>query len=94
MHAFSRAGIPAADVIRIATINGARALGIDKDFGSIAVGKWGDLAIVRGNPLEDITHTRNVQYVVRAGVAHRSAELLESISGQLGPHSEDEADQW
>ncbi len=94
MHVLSSAGIPAADVLRIATINGARALGIDKDFGSIAPGKWGDLAIVRGDPLTKITHTRNVEYVVRAGKLHRTTDLLESIVGRLGPTREEEASQW
>jgi imidazolonepropionase-like amidohydrolase len=94
MHALSSAGIPNADVLRIATVNGARALGIDKDFGSISPGKWGDLAIVTGNPIEDIRRTRTVRYVVRAGNLHETAKLLESIQGKLGPESGDTVDEW
>ncbi len=94
MHVMANAGIPAADVIRIATINGARALKIDDEHGSIAVGKSGDLLIVSGNPLEDITSTRNGQYVIRSGIVYRPAELLDSVKGQLGPTSDEEAAEW
>jgi imidazolonepropionase-like amidohydrolase len=94
MQAMSEAGIPQADVLRIATINGARALGIDKDFGSLEVGKWGDAVILSGNPLADIRNTRNPDFVIRAGHAYRPAELLKSIAGKLGPANDQETADW
>ena len=94
MHILNNSGIPAADVIRIATINGARALQIDKEYGSITKGKFGDLMIVKGNPLEDIKNTRNVKKVVRAGTVYDSKELLESVKGKLGPTNDEEAKAW
>jgi len=42
-----------ADAARIATINSARSLGLEADFGSIEVGKTADLVILSGDPLED-----------------------------------------
>ncbi len=94
MELLNSAGIPAADVIRIATINGAEALNIEADHGSIAVGKSGDLFVVTGNPLEDIKHTRNIQQVVKAGVVYDSQELLKSVAGKLGPASAVEEKDW
>jgi cytosine/adenosine deaminase-related metal-dependent hydrolase len=42
-----------AEAARIATINSARSLGLDKVFGSIESGKRADLVILDGDPLED-----------------------------------------
>jgi len=94
LDALVRNGIPAADALKIATINGARALKIEKDHGSIEVGKAADLVIVKGNPLENIRNTRNVQTVVRAGEVYDAAELLAKVKGKLGPASEEEASEW
>ena len=94
LDAFVRAGIPAADAIRIGTINGARALRIDRDYGSIEKGKVADFFIVDGDPLENIRNTRNVRFVSTAGRLHRSAELLQSVVGLLGPSSEADRDEW
>ena len=42
-----------ADAIKIATINSARSLGLENEFGSIESGKTADLVILDGDPLED-----------------------------------------
>jgi len=42
-----------ADAVRMATINGAKCMGIDHDFGTIDVGKKADLAVLNGNPFAD-----------------------------------------
>ena len=85
LDAFVRAGITPADALKIATINGARALNVSDKLGSIEVGKFADLFIIRGDPLDDIRNTRNVHTVVKGGVAYDSAELLRSVEGKLGP---------
>lgn len=94
IDAFVRAGISPADAIRIATINGARALRIDQDHGSIAVGKSADFFVVNGNPLDNIRNTRNVQWVSAAGQLHDSKALLSTVAGSLGPKSQDEIEAW
>lgn len=94
MDAFSRSGIPNADVIRIATINGAKAMRIDKEHGSIEKGKIADLYIVEGDPIKNIRNTRNGKYVVKAGKVYIPSELLKSVRGTLGPADETQEKDW
>jgi len=88
------AGIPAADVIKAATINGARALNVDDKLGSVEVGKLADLLVVRGNPLKDIRVTRDIGWVMKDGHIYRPAELLAQARGQIGPASEEDHAEW
>jgi imidazolonepropionase-like amidohydrolase len=92
LQAFVEAGIPEADALRIATINGARALGMSDRLGTLEVGKWADLVVVRGNPLTDIRRTRNVEWVMTRGDLHRAGALRDSARGTVGPSSAEEAD--
>ncbi|HET9766971.1 MAG TPA: amidohydrolase family protein, partial [Thermoanaerobaculia bacterium] len=48
------AGIPAADVLRIATLGAAEVMGKDGELGSLQPGKLADLALVPGDPTRDI----------------------------------------
>lgn len=85
MDALHRSGIPTHDVLRIATINGARALGVDDVLGTLEPGKLADLVIMSGNPLVDIQNTRNVRTVLKNGEIYDAREVLESVKGTLGP---------
>ncbi|MCH8285352.1 amidohydrolase family protein [candidate division KSB1 bacterium] len=91
MDAFVLSGIPPADAIKIATINGARALRMGDILGSIEVGKLGDLFVTKGNPLQNIRNTRNVHTVVKGGKVYDTQELLKSVEGKLGPKN---AEDW
>ena len=48
------AGFHPLEVIRAATLNGAQALGAEKDLGTVEPGKLADLAIIEVNPLENL----------------------------------------
>jgi imidazolonepropionase-like amidohydrolase len=48
------AGFHPIEVIMAATLNGAEALGMDDEIGSIEIGKKADLFIVEENPLENL----------------------------------------
>jgi imidazolonepropionase-like amidohydrolase len=67
MEAYAEAGIPAADVLRAASINGATWLGKGADFGTIEVGKQADLLLIDGDPLKDIKDIRKISVVVKGG---------------------------
>jgi Amidohydrolase family len=85
MHALVMCGIAPSDVLRIATLNGARALGVSDRLGSLDPGKFADLFIVRGNPLQDIKNTHNVMWVVKSGRLYDSQTLFQSVEGTMGP---------
>ncbi|WP_138431441.1 amidohydrolase family protein [Fodinibius saliphilus] len=94
MHAMVMAGIPERAVLKIASQNGANALGKGSLLGSIETGKLADLYVVKGNPLEDITNTRNVKLVMKSGEIYHPNKLLEQVKGNIGPESELEVEDW
>ncbi len=85
-----RAGLPPVDVLKIATINGARALHLGDKLGTIEPGKLADLLVVKGNPLTDIRATRTVHTVVKGGVVYDTQELLAGVRGKLTHPGEEE----
>lgn len=91
LASFVEAGVPPAEVLRMATINGARGLDQSDKIGSVEVGKLADLVVVRGNPVADIRNTRNVDIVVKDGVPYDPAELLRAVEGRLGPTGPDDS---
>lgn len=94
LHAMVLAGIPNAAALRAGTINAARALGVDERLGTVEVGKYADLLVVRGNPLQRITDTRNGQVVIRSGRPYDPAELFRSVRGSMGPDGPSDAGWW
>jgi imidazolonepropionase-like amidohydrolase len=94
LKAFVIAGIPPAAALKIATINGARAMGMGDKLGTIEAGKLADLSIVRGNPLADIANARNVERVMVRGQIYDAKKLLEQAKGTMGPKTAADDDWW
>lgn len=84
LHTLVLAGIPPAAALRIATINGARALGVSDKLGTLETGKLADLFVIDGNPLSDIRNTRKVRMVMKSGTVYDPQELLERAEGRIG----------
>jgi imidazolonepropionase-like amidohydrolase len=60
-------GMTPMEAIQAATRNGAQALGREKDVGAIAVGRYGDIIAVDGDPLRDVRALEKVGFVMVRG---------------------------
>jgi len=60
-------GMTPMQAIRAATVTAAEALGRSADVGAIAVGRYGDLVGVSGDPLADVTRLQEVSFVMKGG---------------------------
>lgn len=67
MWTLARGGMTPLEVIRASTLNGARYLGMDKDIGSLEVGKLADLVILNGDVLKDIRQSDQIAQVMING---------------------------
>lgn len=65
-------GMTPLEALRCATLNGAEAIGLSQDIGSLVPGKLADLIIYDKNPLDDIHNTASMRFVMKNG------ELFES----------------
>jgi imidazolonepropionase-like amidohydrolase len=79
LELYVEAGIPAPDVLRIATLGAARVAGRDKELGSIEPGKLADLVLVDGDPASRISDIRRTSLVIKDGAVYDPAALYKSI---------------
>lgn len=78
LELYVQAGLSPIEALRTATANAADAFGLN-DRGRIAAGRRADLVLVRGDPTANITVTRDILHVWRAGVEVQRAS--ETTSG-------------
>lgn len=79
LELYVEAGISPMDVIRLATDGAARVMGVEKEVGTVEVGKRADLILVEGNPLEDFSALRRVTRVVTKGRMYDAGALWRSV---------------
>jgi imidazolonepropionase-like amidohydrolase len=76
---YNQAGFTPMEALQAATIVPAQVMNVDRESGSIEVGKRADFDILDANPLENIRNIRSVRSVVANGVLYESAPLWESV---------------
>lgn len=78
------AGFTVPQAIHIATLNGARFLGRDRDVGSLTVGKRADVVEVDGDPAADIRAIEHLPLVFKAGIGIDPARVFAAYRGRIG----------
>ena len=79
LEVYVEAGFTPLEALQSATILAARALGVEKESGSLEVGKRGDVLLLGGDPLADIHNTRKVWRTVAQGAVYDPAPLWQSV---------------
>lgn len=69
------AGLTPGEALITSIINGPKFFGLENSYGSIEKGKFADLIILDGNPLEDINHTRAISSVITKGKSYSKLDL-------------------
>ena len=82
----TQAGFSPIEAIRIATYNGARALGLEAKTGSIEVGKTADLVVIDGDISQDIRNIRRIIWVFKKGVGFNAQKIFASVKGEVGKY--------
>ena len=80
LELYAQAGIPNAEVLRIATIVPAQLTGTADKYGSVEAGKVANLLLVNGDPTKNISDIRRTAYVIKDGVLYDPAALLAELS--------------
>lgn len=75
LAALVEAGLSPLEALKTATINGAKFLKADDFYGSLEVGKSGDLVILDANPLEDITNTQKINKLILQSRVFNATDL-------------------
>jgi imidazolonepropionase-like amidohydrolase len=79
MEIYVQDGFTPLEAIQSATIEAAKALGVQNESGSLEVGKRADVLLLDADPLADIHNTRKVWRTVAAGAVYDPAPLWTSV---------------
>ncbi len=81
--------------MQVATVHGARALGLSRDVGTIETGKLADLVVFDRNPIENLQNSASIKYVMKNGRMYDATNLDEvyprKLKGAPFPWNEDDS---
>src|ERR1700704_5976871 len=80
MEIMTQAGLAPLQVLRSATSNGAKAMGMEREIGTLAPGKLADLVILDADPLGNVMNLSRIHLVIKDGKVFVPDELMRSIA--------------
>ncbi len=83
LKAMKQSGMSNWQIVQASTINGAKAIGKENEFGSIAVGKKADMLLLDGSPVDDLENLRKISLVINKGIVINPDTLVHESSLQL-----------
>ncbi|GMM93488.1 amidohydrolase family protein [Qipengyuania sp. MTN3-11] len=81
LWSFVRGGMSPVEALRAGTIEPARSLGMERDIGSLEVGKLADLIILTADPSEDISNSDDIERVMLGGRLYDARTMNEVVTG-------------
>ena len=82
MELYVEAGLTPMEALQAATMVPARAMGLEKEAGTLEPGKRADLVILGANPLENISNIRRTETVIKGGAIYDCPALWRSVGFQ------------
>ena len=79
MTLMQQAGLTPVEVLRSATVNGAKAARREKEVGTIEPGRLADMVLLDADPLIDVGNLSRVYRVIKGGAVFDPDELIRSI---------------
>ena len=82
LWSFVRGGMTPLEALGAGTIVAAQSLGMERDIGSLEVGKLADLVVLRADPTVDIRNSDDIDYVMLGGQMYDAGSMNEVETGQ------------
>ena len=83
LQAMKLSGLSNWQIIQASTINGAKVLGNENEFGSITVGKKANLLLLNANPIDEISHITSIDKVINNGLVLEPDSIIKETPSAL-----------
>lgn len=83
LNAMQRAGMNNWQLLEASTINGAKAVGQEKEWGSISRDKWGNMVLLNANPLDSLSNWKKIDRVFNKGKIYFPDSIIKNTAVML-----------